>query len=88
MALLEQLKYRPSEMEHTAWHDQHKQEHVTIRALLAQIPTAPTPVSGFGTPTGNVVINNFPGATATLLQTSETVAEILTILKAAGLIGA
>jgi hypothetical protein len=44
--------------------------------------------TGFGTPTGNVVIANFPGATATLVQTSETVAEILVILKGLGLIGA
>lgn len=42
--------------------------------------------SGFGTPTGNVVIANFPGASATLAQTSATVAEILTILKGMGII--
>ena len=47
----------------------------------------PSQVTGFGTPTGTGVIANFPGATATLAQTSETVAEILTILKAYGLIG-
>jgi len=40
--------------------------------------------SGFGTPTGNSIVNNFPGATATLLQTSQTVAEILVILKSRG----
>jgi hypothetical protein len=49
---------------------------------------APTQVTGFGTPTGNAVIANFPGATASATQTSETVAEILVILKQYGLIGA
>ena len=49
--------------------------------------TAPALVGGFGTPTGNTVVANFPGATATLLQTSQSVAEILTILKGIGLIG-
>jgi hypothetical protein len=50
--------------------------------------SAPAQVTGFGTPTGSSVVANFPGATATLVQTSETVAEILTVLKAAGIIGA
>lgn len=50
--------------------------------------TPPATVSGFGTPTGAAVVANFPGATATLVQTSETVAEILTILKGMGIIGA
>lgn len=50
--------------------------------------TVPSQVTGFGTPTGAAVIANFPGSTATLVQTSETVAEILTILKGIGLIGA
>lgn len=48
----------------------------------------PAQVTGFGTPTGQSVIANFPGATASLVQTSETVAEILTILKGMGIIGA
>ena len=43
-------------------------------------------VTGFGTPTGGTVVSNFPGASATLVQTSETVAEILTILKAKNII--
>lgn len=43
--------------------------------------------TGFGTPTGNSVINNFPGASATLAQTSATVAEILVVLKSMGIIG-
>lgn len=48
--------------------------------------TPPAQVTGFGTPTGAAVVANYPGATATLVQTSNTVAEILTILKAAGFI--
>jgi hypothetical protein len=47
-----------------------------------------TLVTGWGTPSGAVVINNFPGATATLLQTSGVLAEVLAILKARGMIGA
>jgi hypothetical protein len=42
--------------------------------------------SGFGTPTGNTITTNFPGATATLLQTSGAVAEILLALKARGIL--
>jgi hypothetical protein len=42
--------------------------------------------SGFGTPTGNSVIANFPGATATLAQTSATVAELIVLLKQAGIV--
>jgi hypothetical protein len=49
--------------------------------------TPPTQITGFGSPSGSSVVSNFPGASATLLQTSQTVAEILTILKNAGVIG-
>lgn len=42
--------------------------------------------NGWGTPTGGGVIANFPGATATLAQTSQTVAQILLALKSLGLI--
>jgi hypothetical protein len=52
--------------------------------VLANAPYA----SGFSAPTGAVVIANFPGATATLLQTSQTVAEILVVLKGLGFIAA
>lgn len=45
-------------------------------------------VIGFGTPTGAAVIANYSGGAATLVQTSNTVAEILTILKAKNIIGA
>ena len=44
--------------------------------------------AGFGTPTGGVVISNFPGASATLAQTSETVAELIAALKSYGILGA
>lgn len=50
--------------------------------------SAPAQVTGFGTPTGGGVIANFPGATATLAQTSQSVAQILLMLKAFGLGGA
>ena len=42
--------------------------------------------SGFGTPTGNSVIANYPGATATLAQANATIAELIVLLKQAGLI--
>jgi hypothetical protein len=48
----------------------------------------PAQVTGFGTPTGTGVIANFPGATATLAQTSQAVAELIQDLKAFGLYGA
>jgi hypothetical protein len=47
-----------------------------------------TQVTGFGTPTGAGVINNFPGATATLAQCSQAIAEIIKDLKSLGLYGA
>lgn len=42
---------------------------------------------GWGTPTGGSVVANYPGATATLLQTSEALAEILILLKNQGMLG-
>jgi hypothetical protein len=44
--------------------------------------------SGFGTPTGNSVIANYPGATATLAQANATIAELIVLLKQAGVISA
>ena len=44
-------------------------------------------VTGFGAPSGGSVIGNFPGGSATLAQTSEVVAELLSILIAKGVIG-
>lgn len=49
--------------------------------------TAPSQVTGFGTPTGTGVIANFPGATATLAQTSQAVAQLIADLKAIGFYG-
>ena len=43
--------------------------------------------SGWGTPTGGSVVANFPGASATLGQTSEALAELIANLQSAGVIG-
>lgn len=49
----------------------------------------PAQVTGWGTPTGASVVTNFPGAgPATLAQCSNAIAELITILKSYGLIGA
>jgi hypothetical protein len=45
-------------------------------------------VSGYGTPTGNTRVANFPGASATLAQTSAQVAQLVADLKTHGLLGA
>ena len=50
--------------------------------------TPPAQVTGWGTPTGPAVVNNYSGTAATLVQTSNAVAEIITVLKAFGLLGA
>jgi hypothetical protein len=50
--------------------------------------TPPAQVTGFGTPTGAGVVANFSGTAATTAQIQETIAQILTILKAYGMIGA
>lgn len=50
--------------------------------------SAPAKVTGWGVPTGPVVVNNFSGSAATLLQCSNAIAKILTDLKALGLYGA
>jgi hypothetical protein len=57
-------------------------------ALGVNGATPPTQVTGFGTPTGNSVVANFSGTAATTAQIQATIAEILTVLKAAGIIGA
>ena len=44
--------------------------------------------TGWGTPTGSAMLTNFPGATATLAQTSGTLAALLLHIKSIGLIGA
>lgn len=45
-------------------------------------------IAGWGTPTGGGIIANFPGATATLAQCSQEIAQIILSLKAHGLFGA
>ena len=49
---------------------------------------APAQVTGFGTPTGASVVANFSGTAATTAQMQATIAQILTILKAFGMIAA
>jgi hypothetical protein len=49
-------------------------------------PTAQS--TGWGTPTGPTKVANFPGASATLVQCSEVISQILTDLKSLGLYGA
>jgi hypothetical protein len=49
---------------------------------------APAQVTGWGTPTGASVVANFNGGAGTLVNCSNAIAELITILKAAGLIGA
>lgn len=44
--------------------------------------------TGFGTPTGASVVTNFSGTAATNAQMQATIAEILNVLKTAGLIAA
>jgi hypothetical protein len=44
--------------------------------------------SGFGTPTGASVVTDFDGTGATTAQMQATIAEILAVLKAAGMIAA
>lgn len=48
----------------------------------------PAQVTGFGTPTGSAVTANFSGTAATTAQIQSSIAQILTILKAYGMIGA
>lgn len=49
--------------------------------------TPVAPVNGWGTPTGPAVVNNYSGTAATLVQTSNAVAQIIATLKAFGLFG-
>jgi hypothetical protein len=47
----------------------------------------PSQFTGWGTPTGAAAVSNFAGASATLVQTSTAVAQIITALKAYGFFG-
>lgn len=49
---------------------------------------SPALVSGWGTPTGNSVTANFSGSAAPLTTCSAAIAEIITVLKSAGILGA
>lgn len=49
--------------------------------------SGPAQSTGWGTPTGGSVSNNFAGASATLAQTSAAVAELIAVLKAIGFLG-
>jgi hypothetical protein len=44
--------------------------------------------TGFGTPTGALVVANFPGATATLAQCSASIANIINVFKNMGIMAA
>lgn len=50
--------------------------------------TPPAQVTGFGTPAGASVVASFSGTAATNAQMQATIAQILTIMKAHGMIGA
>jgi hypothetical protein len=49
--------------------------------------TPPAQVTGWGTPTGASVINNFSGSAAPLTTCSAAIAELITIFKALGFLG-
>ncbi len=55
--------------------DQAQLRNALQRAFQA-VPVTPA-IKGYGTPTGAVRLANFPGATATLAQTSAMVAQII-----------
>lgn len=62
---------------------------VTINGVLGVNGNAgPAQVTGFGTPTGTGVIANFPGASATLPQCSQAIAQLIKDIKAIGFYGA
>lgn len=50
--------------------------------------TPPAQVTGFGTPVGAAVVASYNSGSSTALQDKQTIAEILTIMKAHGMIGA
>jgi len=58
----------------------------TLFSVYGATPVAQ--LTGWGTPTGNSVITNFPGATATLVQCSQTIAQIIAYMKQLGYYGA
>jgi len=62
--------------------------HTFFGAIGVNGNAPPAQSTGWGTPTGGAVIANFPGATATILQTSEALSQVLTVLKSLGFLGA
>lgn len=77
-------------MENCAWPlsgNSYPSATTTMINTVVNGSTIPSRVSGFGTPTGASVVANFPGSSATLTQTSQTVAELISILLAKGVIG-
>ena len=62
---------------------------LTYDPIVGNYALAPTTqqITGYGTPTGNVKTSNFPGATATLLQTSQQLAQLIIDLQTLGLLG-
>lgn len=60
--------------------------HTGTMGIMGAAPVAQS--AGFGVPTGAARIAAFPGATATLAQTSGAVADLITVLKSFGLLGA
>ncbi len=54
-----------------------------LRALLA----GPVESTGWGTPSGGAAVLNFGGGTATLVQCSQALAEIIAVLKELGYLG-
>lgn len=55
---------------------------------LSGVQVVGAQIAGYGTPTGPVKLASFPGASATLAQTSAMVAQLITDLKTHGLLGA
>lgn len=58
-----------------------------VGALGVNGNAAPAQSTGWGTPTG-AVVNNYNGAAATLLQTSDALGQLLSVLKSIGILGA
>lgn len=56
-------------------------------ALGVNGATPPAQVTGFGTPVGAAVVASYNSGSSTTLQDKQTIAQILTVLKAAGIIG-
>jgi hypothetical protein len=58
---------------------------MTNQGVFARINNTTGGDSGWGTPTGTGTVANFPGATATLAQCSQAIAEIIRYMKVIGI---